>query len=131
MKHLNFTIDLQQWRLPSLNTEIFTARPIAWFMCNSHEKAYIQYYNIWKGLPKKEKKVVNYQGWFYKCEKMGVDSFMMSDMMYYRTCNPQALVVVTSESQTAMIALIVGMIILTSPSNSFGRTDVNLINYFQ
>ena len=67
---------------------------------------------------------------------MGVDSFMMSDMMYYRTCNPQALVVVTSESQTvletiSMIALIVGMIILTSPSNSFGRTDVNLINYFQ
>ena len=59
---------------------------------------------------------------------------MMSDIMYYRTCNPQALVVVTSESQTvsiSMIALIVGMIILTSPSNSFGRTDVNLINYFQ
>ena len=63
---------------------------------------------------------------------------MMSDMMYQdrycRTCNPQALVVVTSETvleTISMIALIVGMIILTSPSNSFGRTDVNLINYFQ
>ena len=42
--------------------------------------------------------------------------------------------VVTSETvleTISMIALIVGMIILTSPSKSFGRTDVNLINYFQ
>ena len=41
--------------------------------------------------------------------------------------------VVTSETvleTISMIALIVGMIILTSPSNSFGRTDVNSINYF-
>ena len=59
---------------------------------------------------------------------------MMSDMTYCRTCNPQALVVVTSETvleTISMIALIVGMIILTSPSNSFGRTDMNSINYFQ
>ena len=45
-----------------------------------------------------------------------------------------ALVVVTSETvleTISMIVLIVGMIILTSPSNSFGRTDVNSINYFQ
>ena len=42
--------------------------------------------------------------------------------------------VVTSETvleTISMIALIVGMINLTSPSNSFCRTDVNLINYFQ
>ena len=49
-------------------------------------------------------------------------------------CNSQALVVVTSETvleSISMIALIVGMIILTSPSNRFCRADVNLINYFQ
>ena len=71
-KHLNFTIDLQQWQLLSFDTEkILLPLGLCAILMNTYSASIAG-----KKIAKTEKKVVQFQGRFYKCEEMGVDSFM-------------------------------------------------------